>query len=90
MMLCCKDKTTPFCDKCGADLKSKTLEGLKEHLEGKLEAAKKRHSGWLVDEKTTVDGKEAAKKGIARSTNSIVQLESWIAKLDAAMVVSTE
>ncbi len=85
MMQCCKNKTTPFCDKCGSDLEAKSLAGLKKHLEGRLETAKNRLVKW-IDELHRALGDDEAKaaRGIDRSTNTIVQLESWIAEIAKA------
>ena len=78
MMQCCKNKTTPFCDKCGSDLETKSLAGLKRHLESRLQSARKRLDKWEHDN-TSSDA--AIEQGIVRSTDTIIQMESWIAEI---------
>lgn len=86
MMDCCRNQTTPHCSTCGADLEAKSLIGLKKHLEGRLETAKNRLAKW-TDELHRALGDDEAKaaQGIARSTDTIVQLESWIVEIAKAI-----
>lgn len=82
MMDCCRNQTTAYCPVCGSDLEAKTLAGLKKHLEGRLESAKKRLDKWDHDNAST---DAAIDQGIARSTDAIVQLESWIVEIAKAI-----
>lgn len=77
-MQCCRNQTTPFCPDCGADLEAKSLVGLKKHLEKRLQATMKRFDDWVASSADKVK----ADQGIARNTDTIVQLESWIAHLE--------
>ncbi|HDZ36994.1 MAG TPA: hypothetical protein ENH62_01685 [Marinobacter sp.] len=75
MMECCKNQTTAFCPECGSDLEAKSLTGLKKHLESRLQSARKRLDKWEHDN-TSSDA--AIEQGIARSTDTIIQMDSWI------------
>ncbi len=79
MMECCKNQTTAFCPECGADLEAKSLIGLEYHLRDRLISAKKRLDKWMDSDDI---GEEKAKQGIARSTDTIIQLDSWIAEIN--------
>lgn len=78
---CCENQTTPFCGTCGADLEAKSLTGLKTHLQGRLQSANKRLNGWLAKSEAHKGDKEKVKQGIARSTDAIIQLDSWIVEI---------
>ncbi len=79
MMECCKNQITAFCPECGSDLEAKSLAGLKTHLEGRLQSARGRLNKWMNSDDIA---EEKVKQGIARSTDTIVQLGSWVAQLE--------
>ena len=79
MMECCRNKTTPYCGTCGSDLEAKSLAGLKKYLESRLHSARGRLARWMESDDI---GEEKVKQGIVRSTDSIIQLDSWIAEID--------
>ncbi len=82
MNTCCRSQTTPFCPVCGADLEAKSLVGLKKYLTARLKSATKRLKLWTEDVSTPEIDQEKVKQGIARGTDSVVQLESWLVELD--------
>ncbi len=82
MMECCRNKTTPHCDECGADLEAKSLVGLKKHLFARLASVTARLNEWVAD--TEADEQKRA-QGIARNTDTLIQLESWVVELDKAI-----
>ncbi len=85
MNTCCRNKTALFCDECGADLEAKSLAGLKKYLMARLKSATKRLNEWLAKSEAHTGDQEKVKQGIARSTDTVVQLGSWVVELDKAM-----
>ena len=91
MNKCCEEKLTAYCEVCGTNLKSRSLVGLVEDLERRIskagETLKKWNAAWVKNADENLVEQKKAKRGVARTEETIHRLSSWLDLLKAKVVV---
>lgn len=84
---CCEGQKTAYCPECGANLKKRSLLGLVEDLDRRLQKAGETRKKWA--RAVTVDGDElgATKRlrGLARAEETLQRLTCWQEELRGKM-----